>query len=214
MEFILGIFIIVLSIVSWIVWSFVMLLIFALAIGLPWFAWEGLMALTFNNLINLVAKIPTFIGWIIGFVFALPFAIPGIAISIWCYIQVALMGILVLNGDPTSTFAKNFLKYIEEWEFSNPGCMFIARFFYEHMQWLWGGASIFRGYFFWQNGTWIEIGSELPIPIVIVKTFLLAIPLMAMFIVPLIPVVWSICRPIIGACSGLPAISGNGDGRD
>ena len=214
MALILGIFLIVLFVISWIAWSILLCAVFFLAIALPWALWEGFMYLTFNNLINLIAKIPTFIGAIIGFMFSLPFAIPGIVVSIWCYIQVIFMGILIFNGDPTSTFAKNYLTYVADWEFSTPGCMFIARFFYNHCQWLWGGAGIFRGYYFWQNGVWQDISCELPIPLVIVKVFLLAIPYMLMFLLPLLPVLWSISRPFIGAFSFLPAISGNGDGRN
>lgn len=214
MEFIFGIFITVLSIISWIAWSIILGIVFFLAVAIPWCVWEGFMWLTFNNIINAIAKIPTFIGWLIGFIVALPFAIPGIVISIWCYIQTIIMGILVLNGDPTSTYAQNYLKIVEDWEFSTPGCMFVARYFYNNMQWLWGGASIFRGYFFWQNGVWMDIGNELSVPFTILKTFLLAIPILLMFVLPLLPVLWSITRPFVGAASCLPAVSENGDGRD
>jgi len=213
MELIIGIFLIVLFFVAWIVWSILLCAAFLLAILLPWGIWEGFMYLTFNNLINLVAKIPTFIGVIIGFLFALPFAIPGIVISIWCYIQVIFMALLIFNGDPTSDFATNYLSSVSAWEFDTPGSLFIARFFHDHCQWLWGGAGMFRGYFFWQNGVWMDIGEELPVPMIIVKLFLLAIPYMLMFLLPLFPVLWSITRPFVGALSLLPAVSGNGDGR-
>lgn len=213
MELIIGIFLIVLFFVAWIIWSILLCAAFLLAILLPWGIWECFMYLTFNNLINLVAKIPTFIGVIIGFLFALPFAIPGIVISIWCYIQVIFMALLIFNGDPTSDFATNYLSCVSVWEFDTPGCLFIARFFYNHCQWLWGGAGMFRGYYFWQNGVWMDIGEELPVPLIIVKLFLLAIPYMLMFLLPLFPVLWSITRPFVGAFSHLPAVSGNGDGR-
>lgn len=214
MELIFVIFAFILSFVSWLIWGIILACVFFLAVAIPWGIWEGFMYLTFNNVINAISKIPTFIGIIIGFVFALPFAIPGIVISIWFYIQTIFMGILVWCGDPTNEFAVNFLKLIEKFEFGNPGCMFVARYFYEHMQWLWGGASIFRGYYFWQNGVWMDLGNELDVPFVILKIVVLAIPLSIMGIVPFIPVIWSIFRPIAGALSILPAISGNGDGRD
>lgn len=214
MELIIGLFIIILSFVSWIAWAILLVAIFALAILIPWGIWEFFMYLTFNNLINLVSKIPSFLGLVIGFMFALPFAIPGIVISTWCCIQTIFMALLVFNGDPTSDFAVNYLKCVEIFEFGDPGIMFIARFFYNHMQWFWGGASMFRGYFFWQNGVWMDIGAELDVPFIILKLFLLAIPFMAMFIIPLLPVLWSITRPFCGALSILPAISGNGEGRN
>lgn len=214
MELMYFIFILISSIISWLAWGIVLGTVFFIGVGLPWAIWEFFMYLTFNNVINLISKIPTFIGFILGFLIALPFAIPGIVVSIWSYIQIIFMGILVINGDPTSTFATNYMTYIEQWEMSGPGSMVIARFFYEHMQWLWGGASMFRGYFFWQNGVWADIGNELPVPAIIIKMLVLSIPIMAMFLLPLIPVVWSLFRPLAGAMSVLPALSDNGDGRD
>ena len=214
MELIGVLFLGVLSFISWIFWSILLCAVFFLAIFLPWAIWEGFMYLTFNNLINLVAKIPTFIGVIIGFMFALPFAIPGIVLCLWCYIQVILMAILVFIGDPTNEYAANYLKWIEIWEFSSPGCMFIARFFYENCQWLWGSASIFKGYYFWQNGVWMDVGQELPVPFSIIKIFLLSPAYALMTLLPQLPVLWSIVRPFAGAFSRLPAVSGNGTGRD
>ena len=72
MALILGTFLIVLFVISWIAWSILLCAVFFLAIALPWSLWEGFMYLTFNNLINLIAKITTFIGAIIGFMFSLP----------------------------------------------------------------------------------------------------------------------------------------------
>lgn len=214
MTFLLGIFLIVLYFIAWMFWAILICTTFFLAIAIPWGIWEVFMYLTFNNVINWVSKIPTFIGWIIGFIFALPFAIPGLLISIWCYAQTLMMAILVLNGDPTSNYAKNYLDIVNVWEFENPGNMIIARFFYNHMQWLWGGASMFRGSYFWQNGVWINIGDELSPPFALLKLVVLCIPYTLIFLFPLMPLCWSIFRPILGACRKLPAISDNGTGRD
>lgn len=214
MELILGIFLIILSLVSWIAWSIILLAVFFLAMFIPWGLWEGVMYFTFNNVMNFVSKIPTFIGWFIGYVFALPFCIPGIVIAFWSYVQVLFMSILVLNGDPNSTFAQNYLTYVSEWEFSSPGCMVVARFFYNHMQWLWGCGSVCKSFYPWQNGVWADVSIDLPIPVTCIKIFLLGIPYTLMFIIPLLPLVWSIFRPIIAANSHLPSVLDNGDGRD
>ena len=216
MAIVFGIFVFVLFFISWIFWAVITSVIFFAEVAIPWVIWEGFMYYTFNNIINAIAKIPTFIGWIIGFLFALPFAIPGIVLSIWCYVQTVLMGVLVFLGDcpETSPTIANFPKIIDALAGPDSSCpMFILKYFYEHMKWVWGGAGLFKGYFFWQNNVWADC-SEIPVPIMIVKLFLLCLPYMCLFVLPLIPVLWSIFRPIIGACSMLPAVSDNGDGRD
>lgn len=101
--------------------------------------------------------------------------------------------------------------------------MIIVRFYHDHCQWLWGGAGFMHSYYPWQNGCgkgWVE-GSdfwwpvgEIPVPMMIVKLLLLALPYMILFVAPLFPVLWSFVRPVLGACAKLPAVSGNGDGRD
>lgn len=214
MALIFGILCVVAWLVSWIFWGVTVSVVFFLAMAIPFFIWEGFMYLTFNNLINAVAKIPTWIGFIIGYLFALPFAIPGLVFMTWCYIQTLFMGILTLAG-ADSAFATNYINNLQVWEFDNPGIMFIARFYYNHCQWLWGGAGFFRGYYFWQNGVWADAcTTDMPVPIMICKLFILCIPYMMMFILPIIPLLWSLFRPLVGAASCLPAVSENGDGRD
>lgn len=212
----------VIGIFSWIVWALIAAAIALGAVLIPWAIWEFFMFLTFNNVINLFAKAPGFIGWILGFFLTLPSAAIATAVSIWAYIQAFLMGLLTFRG-----FANGFSnKFIEDCvmplENGWTGSLFIVRYYYEHCQWIWGGAGFQYSYYPWQNGCgpgWSH-GSfwcppcETPVAFWIIKLFLLAIPYLALFVVPLFPVVWSFTRPIVGACSALPAVSGNGDGKD
>ena len=215
MAFVFGILCIVLWLFSWIFWGVLVSAVFFLFMAIPFFIWEGFMYLTFNNLINAVAKIPGCIGFLIGFMFAIPFAVPGAALMLWCYIQTVFMAVLTFVAYPGSDFAANYLEYVRMFEFDDPGIMFLARFYYNHCQWLWGGGGFFRGYYFWQNGVWADACTDdLPVPIMICKLFLLCIPYMLMFVLPLVPLCWSILRPIVGGMSRLPAVSDNGDGKD
>ena len=209
---------------TWIFWGIIVSVVFFAAVGIPWGIWELFMFLTFNNIINLFAKLPSFIGAFFGFVLTLPFAIVSTIVVLWAYIQSIMMGLLTLRGVGNSIYCKNFINEIVvpiESSFRFP--FVIVRYYYDHMQWLWGGAGFTNSWFFWQNGCgkgWLEgdfwwpCGAELPVPFQIIKLFLLGLPYIAMFILPLIPLLWCIFRPIVGACCALPAISGNGDGRD
>ena len=214
---------VMLGIVSWLIWSIVVCIVFLAAVGIPWGIWELFMYLTFNNIINAFAKLPSFIGGLLGFVLTLPFAAVAVVVSIWAYIQTFLMGILTFRGF-YGDFAQSFIKTcVEPFEEGWPKSFIIARYYYEHCQWLWGGASCMYSYFPWQNGCgkgWVD-GSDfwwpvcqIPVPFMCIKLLLLGLPYMAMFVLPLIPIIWSITRPFVGAFSALPAVSGNGDGRD
>ena len=214
---------VILFIVSWVLWSITAILVFIAAAGIPWGLWELFMYLTFNNIINAAAKLPSFIGILLGFVLTLPFAAVALAIALWTYVQTFLMALLTFRGF-SENFSDTFLTSCVS-AFESEGChhMIIARFYYEHCQWLWGGASFMYSYYPWQNGCgkgWVE-GSdfwwpvgEIPIPVVIIKLFFLGLPYMFLFVAPLLPVLWSFTRPFVGAFAKLPAASGNGDGRD
>ena len=213
----------VLFIFSWVFWTVVVCIVFIAAAGIPWGIWELIMYLTVNNIINAAAKLPSFIGVLLGFVLTLPFAAVSLAISIWAYIQTALMALLTFRGF-SGNFADTFLTGIVS-HFESEDCrhMIIVRFYYEHCQWLWGGANFMQSYYPWQNGCgkgWVE-GSdfwwpicEIPVPIMIIKLFLLALPYMALFVLPLFPIIWSLAKPFVGAGAQLPSVSQNGDGRD
>jgi hypothetical protein len=204
----------ILFLFSWIVWGITLAVVFIVAMLIPWYIWEGFMYLTFNNVINFVSKIPTFLGWLIGFCFAAPFAIPTTMIAIWTYLQILVMGGLVITGDPNSHWVKELMDLVTAMEGSSGGSMFLVRFFKEHMQWLWGAGSILKSTFPWQNGVWAAVGEELSPPMMIIKLFILAIFYVIIFAVPILPIIWGLCRPIAGACSILPALMNNGDGRD
>lgn len=214
MEILFIMFLIAVFFVSWVMWGIIACVVFSLAILIPWGLLELFMYYTFNNIMNAVSKIPTVFGWIIGFLFALPFSIPGIVLSTWCYFQIAFMGELVIKGDPTSSYVHKFPNNLAFFEGGYDGSMIIARFFYDHCQWLWGSSSIFKGLYPWQNGVWCAAGDPLSPPISVIKIFVLCIPYSLMFILPLIPVIWSLFRPIVAACSKLPAVTDNGNGRD
>lgn len=214
MTIVLSIFLGLLSLFTWIIWAILILAVFLGAVAIPFAIWELFMYFTFNNVINLFAKIP-FIGPLLAFLIAIPFAIISTTISLWALLQAWLMGILTFCGDATSTFCKNFIQgCVVPWEDHWSHSFVIIRFYYDHMQWLWGGANFMKSWFFWQNGCWCDVGNLLPIPFAIIKVFLLALPYTLMFVLPILPVLWSFLRPIVGACSRLPAVSGNGDGRN
>ena len=214
----------VLSVISWIIWAIVVGFVFFAAVGLPWAIWEFFMFLTFNNIINCFAKLPSIIGGFFGFILTLPFSGIAAAVSIWAYLQTILMGILTFRGNPNDPFCVNFIKNcVEPLEFGGEHSFVIVRYYYEHCQWIWGGAGFQHSWFPWQNGCgagwthgsfWWPSGEMLPVEFQIIKLFLLCFPYMMLFILPLLPVIWSITRPIVGACASLPAVSGNGDGRD
>lgn len=211
-----------LGVISWIIWAIIVCAVFFAAVGLPWGIWELFMYLTFNNIINLFAKLPSFIGFIFGFVLTLPFAAISTAVCIWAYIQTILMGILTFRGF-SEDFAQTFIETcVVPWEQGWPKSFVIVRYYYEHCQWIWGGACCQYSWFPWQNQCgqgwlngdfWWPI-CDIPVPFKIIKLVLLGIPYMAMFILPLIPCLWSAFRPFLGGFSCLPAVSGNGDGRD
>lgn len=214
----------VLGFFSWIVWAIVVGIVFFAAVGIPWAIWEGFMFLTFNNIINAFAKLPSFIGAFFGFVLTVPFAIVSVGVCVWAYAQTILMGILTFRGDPSSEFCQTFIeKMVLPWESKGCHSFVIVRYYYEHCQWLWGGAGFEHSWFPWQNGCgqgwgnldfWWPVGETLPVEFKIIKLILLALPYLALFVLPIIPLVWSLFRPIVGALSALPAVSGNGDGRD
>lgn len=208
--------------ISWIIWAIIVGLVFCLAVGIPWGLWELFMYLTFNNIINLFAKLPSFIGFLFGFILTLPFAGIAFGITLWCYIQTCLMGILTFRGF-SENFASTFIqKCVEPLEGSWPYSFVIVRYYFDHCQWLWGGAGFQYSYFPWQNGCgggwgagsfWWPI-CDIPVPFQIIKLFLLALPYVALFALPLLPLLWSFFRPLVGGFAALPAVSGNGDGRD
>lgn len=207
----------VVGIVAWLIWAILICIVFLAAVGIPWAIWEFFMYLTFNNIINLFAKLPSFIGFIFGFALSLPFAIVSTTICIWAYLQTVLMGILTFKGftDPdfTATFVQNM---IEPWEEGWPKLFIIARYYYDHCQWLWGGASFMQSYFPWQNncgGGWMAGDfwwpvCEIPVPFMIIKLFLLALPYVLLFALPLLPILWSALRPFVGGFAALPAVTG------
>ena len=212
---------VVFGLVAWLLWGIIVCIVFFAAVGIPWGIWELFMYLTFNNIINAVAKLPSFIGGLLGFILTLPFAGIAATVSIWAYLQTILMGLLTFRGF-SDHFAENFISgWLVPFEDGVP--FVIARYYYDHCQWIWGGACFQYSYFPWQNGCgqgWLE-GSDFwwpicptPVPFQIMKLLILALPYMAMFILPLLPILWSITRPFVGAFSRLPAVSGNGDGRD
>lgn len=219
MGFLLFIGALILALVSWLIWAIIAVAIAFLVVFIPWFIWDCLMRLTFYNVINCIAKLPSFIGAFFGFIFTLPVAAVGIGISIWAYVQALLIALLTFRGDPDTTFCQEFLTRCIG-AFESEGCnhMFIARFYYEHCQWIWGGAGFMHSYYPWQNGCGtgplFGVGETLPVPAMIAKLFLLALPYMLMFILPIFPVLWSFTRPIVGAMAKLPSICENGDGRD
>lgn len=215
MEFVILIGAGVLCFFSWILWGILIAGACFLAVVIPWAIWELFMFLTFNNIINLFAKLPSIIGAFFGFVLTLPFAIIATTVSIWAYAQALLMGLLTFHGNANLEFCKTFVeKMIVPWESQNFHSFFIVRFYYEHCQWIWGGAAFNVSYFPWQNGVWANVGEMLPIPIMILKLLIMAIPYFMMFVLPILPVIWSVLRPFVGGAARLPAVSGNGDGRD
>lgn len=215
----------VLFIVSWVFWAITAVIVFAVIALAPWGLWEIFMYLTFYNIINAVAKLPSFLGILLGFVLTLPFSAVALGIALWTYVQTFLMALLTFIGGPmeggsTASFITDCVS-----AFESEGChhMILVRFYHDHCQWLWGGAGFMHSYYPWQNGCgkgWVE-GSdfwwpvgEIPIPVVIIKLFFLALPYMFLFVAPLLPVIWSLIRPFLGATAHLPAVSNNGDGRD
>lgn len=207
----------VLGFFAWVLWAIIAAIVLFAAVGIPFFIWEGFMFLTFNNIINLFAKLPSFIGWLFGFILTLPFAIIATTVTLWAYIQACLMGLLTFRGF-YGGFAEHFIQdYVTPWESGWPKSFVIARYYYEHCQWLWGGAGFQYSFFPWQNncgGGWMNGDfwwpvCEIPVPFMIIKLILLAIPYMALFVLPLLPLLWSIVRPFVGAAAALPAVSGN-----
>ncbi len=225
MGFLLFLGLVVLFIVSWVFWVIAAVLFFAAAAIVPWGIWELFMYLTFNNIINAAAKLPGCLGSLLGFVLTLPFSAVALGIALWTYVQTFLMALLTFIGGPMEggSSASFITDYVSAFE--SEGChhMILVRFYHDHCQWLWGGAGFMHSYYPWQNGCgkgWVE-GSdfwwpvgEIPIPVVIIKLFFLALPYMFLFVAPLFPVIWSLTRPFLGATAHLPAVSDNGDGRD
>lgn len=208
----------VLALVSWAIWVIIAVgAALILAFGL-WFLWDGIMRLTYYNFVNLVAKVPSFIGNILGFVFTLPAAAVSLGISIWTGAQGILIALLTFRGDPNTEFCKTFGENFIQNSGDGIAKFHILQFYYEHCQWIWGGAGFMHSYFPWQcglgDGALFSSGAVLPVPAMIIKLFLLGLPYMALFVIPIAPIIWSLVRPIVGAMSRLPAISGNGDGRD
>ena len=224
MEVVIILFCGLLSVVTWLIWGILIGFVAFGAVAIPWAIWELFMYLTFNNIINAFAKLPSFIGWLFGFVLTLPFSLISTLVCIWAYIQTILIGVLTYNGNPNSEFCKTFIEdCVVPWEGSWPHSFVIIRYYYYHMQWLWGGAEPKTGWFFWQNGCgegwfkgdfWWPVGQELPVPFICLKLILLALPYIVVFVVPLFPILWSILRPFVGGMALLPSASGNGDGRD
>lgn len=213
MWFIFAICFSVLFLISWIVWSIVAITVFFAAVGIPWGIWVLFLYLTFNNLINLIAKI-RHVGPLLGFILTLPFAGVSVVVTVWAYVQVAMMGILTFRGYAGYGICNTFIEdLVEPWEKDLPYSFVIARYYYEHMQWLWGGAGFMGSYFPWENGVMVPVHGMGVIGWC-VKLFFLALPYMALFVLPLLPVLWSFSMPILGALSHLPAVSGNGNGRD
>lgn len=222
MDFVIVLGAFVVGIFSWILWAIIAIVVAVGAVLIPWLLWELFMYLTFNNIINFFAKAPGVIGYFLGFVLTLPAAAIATTISIWAYVQTFLMGLLTFRGFYDG-FAYTFIEEcVAPFESGWPKSFVIVRYYYEHCQWIWGGAGFQYSYFPWQNGCgpgWAQ-GSfwcppcETGIIFWIVKLLLLALPYMALFILPLFPVIWSALRPFVGACSALPAVSGNGDGKD
>lgn len=225
MGFLLFLGLVVLFIFSWVFWVIAAVLFFAAAAIVPWGIWELFMYLTFNNIINAAAKLPGCLGSLVGFVLTLPFAAVALAISLWTYVQTFLMALLTFLGGPLEggSSGRFISDYVSAFESEECHHMIIVRFYYEHCQWLWGGAGFMHSYYPWQNGCgkgWVE-GSdfwwpvgEIPIPVVIIKLLFLALPYMILFVAPLFPIIWSLTRPFLGATAHLPAVSNNGDGRD
>ena len=219
MGFLLFIGSIVLGLISWILWAIIAVTVVFAAAVIPWFIWDFLMRCTFYNIINWIAKLPSIFGIFFGFILTLPAAIVSICITLWAYANTLLIALLTFRGDPDTTFCQEFgTRCIEAFE--SEGChhMIIARFYYEHCKWIWGGAGFMHSYFPWQSGCGegplFGVGETLPVPMIIVKLFLLAFPYLLMFVLPLFPVIWSFSRPVLGAMAKFPAISENGDGRD
>ena len=93
------------------------------------------MFLTVNNIVNAFAKLPSFIGGLLGFMLTFPFAGIAVGVSIWAYIQTFLMEILAFRGF-FDDFAPNFIKIcIEPLETGWPKSFIIARYYFEHCQW-------------------------------------------------------------------------------
>lgn len=205
------IFVFVLAVFSWILWDALATVVFIVAPLIPWGIMFLIMYLTFNNILNAIGKLPSVFGYFFGFICSLPFAVVYVTISIWTYAQTCLMGVLTFRGlDMADGFIAN---YVEPVEGELPGSLFLVRFYYEHFQWLWGGLSFMYSLFPWNNGVWCE-ARPLEIPLVILKLFILAPFYTVIFIIPFLPIIWGVMMPILGACSRLPAVSGNGDGKD
>ena len=66
----------------------------------------------------------------------------------------------------------------------------------------------------WSKGDFFWPICDMEFPFICIKLVFLALPYVAMFVLPLLPIVWSISRPFVGAMSRLPSISRNGEGRD
>lgn len=218
MAFLYFIFGLVLALIAWVLWTIVVVsAVFIFCLG-PWLLWDGIMRLTYYNFVNLVAKVPSFFGNLLGFVFSLPAAGVSLGISIWTGAQGILIALLTFRGDPNTEFCRTFGENFIQNSGNEIAKFHILQFYYEHCQWIWGGAGFMHSYYPWQCGLdespLFSSGAILPVPVMIIKLFLLAIPYMALFIIPIVPIIWSLARPIVGAMSRLPAISGNGDGRD
>jgi len=201
---------------SWILWAVIALPVFFCSVYIPWLIWEGFMYLTFNNLINLLAKgegVFGFLGKVLAFIIMLPFAGVSTVLSLWAYFQTVLMGILTFHGAANSVFCKNFIQnYVVPWETDFHYGMIIVRWYYDYMQCIWGGSSFMVAYYPWQNGVMMAAPTEvLPVPMMIIKLVLLSIPFTIMFVVPLVPIIRSFNRAIVAAMGKLPSISGNGD---
>ena len=217
MGFLLFLGLVVLFIVSWVFWVIAAVLFFAAAAIVPWGIWELFMYLTFNNIINAAAKLPGCLGSLLGFVLTLPFSAVALAISLWTFVQTFLMALLTFLGGPLGVGSSG--RFITDYvsAFESEGChhMIIVRFYHDHCQWLWGGAGFMHSYYPWQNGCgkgwvdgsdfWWPVG-EIPVPMMIVKLFLLALPYMLLFVAPLFPVLWSRVRPFLDASARLAAV--------
>ena len=180
---------------------------------LPWLIFDLFMNLTFNNIVNVFAKIPL-IGWLLGMILYVPFVGLYLGISIWSLLNSLLVSILIFRGNPNSEFCiAEFMKTVEVFEGNGVHSMIIARWFYEHCQWIWGSGCFLNSSMPWMNGVWAP-ATEISVPLAIVKLFFLMIPYSAIFIIPFWPIILSFGRWILAILAKLPAISGNGKGRD
>ena len=214
MELLLFLGCVIVFLVSWIIWAIIAIAVSVLLSGVLYFAFEIIMALTFNNLINAVAKAPGCLGRFLGFIFALPFGAFALGLSIWSTIQGEFIALRIFYGGKTP--GEEFLQsYVIPMEGEWPGCMFLVRFFVNQYQCIWGGSSFMFAYFPFQNGVMLPLENDpLPVPMMIIKLFFLGVPYVILFLIPLIFVVRAITWSFIGAVGRLPAISGNGTGQD